>query len=265
MSKRYYFKALGGSLRLPDAIIETEDYSTRVDGVEMEASFLNPPDNFCAVLAASLKILDHESVQYSKNDNLIVMKLQGELANLEDFTLPYAKKEGLKEKNLSFPSSTIIYYAIVPNSLDRVSFSYFDTKNNEFRTLFVPIVVKDESVSTQSDIRPSEDKNKKVKILLFALAGGVLILLFILKRSIAALIFGIGFLLYAGYLMIPMKKVCVKPGSRIYILPTRQSTVFEKNARRKIYEELNRVNGYVKIKLSDKKVGWVKDEDTCKD
>ena len=265
MSKRYYFKALGKSIRLPDAFVQTEDYSTHIAGVQLEANLLNPPRNFCSVLAASLKILDHESVQYNKSDNLIVMKLRGELANLEDFSLPYAKKEGVKEKNLSFPSSTIIYYAIVPNSLDSVKFSYFDTRKNEFKTLFIPVVVKDESVSTQSDIRPSEDKNKKIKIILFAVVGVVLILLFILKRSIAALIFGAGFLVYAGYLMIPMKKVCVKPGSRIYILPTRQSTVFEKNERRKIYEELNRVNGYVKIKLSDKKVGWVKDEDTCKD
>jgi hypothetical protein len=67
-----------------------------------------------------------------------------------------------------------------------------------------------------------------------------------------------------AYLMIPIKKVCVKRGAKIYILPTKQSTVFKINPQSKVYEELNRVGEYIKVKLSKEKIGWVRDEDLCK-
>ena len=263
-TKRYYFKILAPSFRLPDALITTPTYTARIQGVTLEAKRLSPPKNFCNVLAHSLQLLEHESVQYNRELNLVVMKLRATVANLEDFSLPMAKKEGVKKYELNFPEATLLYYAMIPKNITELKFSYFNVVHKEFRTLSLPVVVRDESVSTQSDIKPTEDKNKKIKILLFGGIGALLFIYFLFKRSWLALLFSIAALLYMAYLMIPIKKVCVRQGAKIYILPTKQSTVFKINPQTKVYEELNRVGDYVKIKLTKEKIGWIRDEDLCK-
>ncbi len=262
--KRYYFKILAPSFKLPDAFISTQNYSTKIFGPQLLAKRLTPPNNFCNVLANSLKLVDYEAVQYNRELNLVVFKLQAQMANLEDFSLPFAKKEGVKKYKLRFPNATLLYYAMIPKNITNLKFSYFNVEKKEFRTLSLQINVTDESVSTQSDIKPTEDKNKKIKIIVFGGLGAALFIFFLFKRSWIALLFSIGALGYAAYLMIPIKKVCVKQGAKIYILPTKQSTVFKLNPKTKIYEELSRVREYVKIKLSKEKIGWVKDEDLCK-
>jgi len=211
-----------------------------------------------------MKLLNYEAVQYNKNSNLVVLKLEGEVANLEDFSLPFAKKEGIKKLDVRFPKTTLIYYAIVPATISSIKFYYFNTSTTEFKPMTISIKVEDETVSTQSDIRPSEDKNKKIKIALIAIATLLLLSLYVWKKSILALIFAALFFFYGVYLLIPIEKVCVKKGSKIYILPTKQSTVFEISKAKKVYEVLNHVGKYVKIKLSNERVGWVKNEDICK-
>jgi len=262
-TRRYYFKALAPSVRLPDAIVTAPTYRARAWGLQLQAHKLNPPPNFCGVLAKELSILSHESVQYNKERNLVVLRLEAQQGNLEDFALPFAIKQGIKEQNLSFPTSRIVYYAIIPANLEELRFSYFDTKSHEFRTLSAPVVVVDETVSTQSDIKPTEDKHKKIKVAIVFGLTILFVVLFFIKKSYLALLAALAFAALGAYLSIPIKKVCVKPGSRIYILPTKQSTIFEINRERKVYEELNRVGDYVKIKLSNQKVGWVKDEALC--
>jgi hypothetical protein len=263
-TKRYYFKILAPNFKLPDATVSTPDYSALIQGLELQAKRLHPPKNFCNVLAHSLELLEHESVQYNRELNLVVMKLQATVANLEDFSLPMAKKEGIKKYRLQFPEATLLYYAMIPKNITELKFSYFNVTHKEFRTLSLPVIVRDESVSTQSDIKPTEDKNKKIKIIVFGSIGALLFIYFLFKRSWLALLLSIAALSYMAYLMIPIKKVCVKRGAKIYILPTKQSTVFKINPQSKVYEELNRVGEYIKVKLSKEKIGWVRDEDLCK-
>jgi hypothetical protein len=264
-TQSFFFKARAQRARLPDATIISSTYKASAKGSDLSIHTLNPPPNFTNVLAKDLHILSYEAIQYSKNENMVVLYIQAKLANLEDFTIPFAKKEGVKERNLSFPISTITHYAIISASLDELRLSYFDSNTYEFRSFMIPVKVADESVSTQSDIKPTESKNKKIKIAIALVATLLFLALFFFKKSLPALLAALLFAAIGGYLAIPLKKVCLKRGGRIYILPTRQSTIFKINPQHATYEELNRVGGYVKIKLSDQKVGWVKDEDLCQD
>jgi len=265
LAKSFYFKALGPKILLPSARITTANYTTTISGPSLSSRRLNPPKEFCGVLAKQLQIGEHEAVQYNRESNLIVLHIHGVLANLEDFSLPFAIKEGIKELNITFPTGRMIYYAILPASIDRLKFSYFNTERKEFSHLSIPIQVIDETVSTQTDIKPTEDKNKRLKIVIFLTLGGILGIVALLKRSLGALFLSLAAIAYGSYLLIPIKKVCIERGSKIYILPTKQSTIFEINRERRVYEELRRVNGYIKIKLSREKVGWVREEDSCKD
>jgi hypothetical protein len=230
----------------------------------IKAKKLNPPKNFCNVLAKELNVTAFESVQYSKEKNLVVMKIVAKLANLDDFTLPFSIKEEIKSKKFEFPYNKIVYYTILPHTINEMRFSYFNTDSKEFKVIRFDIVVKDESVSTQSDIKPNEDKNKYLKITIFVGIGTLLLLFSIFKKSILSFIFALAFIGYGIYLFIPLKKVCIKRGAKILILPTKNSTIFKINSKTRIYEELGRANGYIKIKLSKDKIGWVKNEDNCK-
>jgi len=261
--KTYYFKAMGEELVLPKAVVK-DSLTFTIPSKRVRANILNPPDNFCNVLAKDLNVMNFESVQYSKNKNLVVMKIVTHLGNLEDFSLRDSLKEEVKSIKRDFPKTQIIYYTILPNTLHKLTFSYFNLKKKEFETKSFKIRVKDESVSTQSDIKPSQDKNRKIKMAIFIGLGIVLLAGALLKKSFFTALLALASLGYGLYMLMPMKKVCVKEGAKILILPTQKSTVFKINTNKRVYEELGRANGYVKIKLSKEKIGWIKDEDSCK-
>jgi len=257
--KKIYFKITGEHPRLPDAIVA----DTRLPGVPLVFQPLHPPSDYSGVVAKKLELLQHKEVQFNKELNLVVMKIRGEMANLEDFRVPFAKKQHIKDINDSFPTMTILYYAFIPSSITKLRVSYFDSSLREFKSIFFDIVVRDQTVSTQSDINPNEDKNKIIKIAVVLTLSLLLLLWGIWKRSWIAVLAALAGMLFGGYLALPMKKVCVRGGSKIYILPTKNSTVFEINPTDKVYIKLNETNDYIKIKIDDQKVGWVKDEDLC--
>ena len=257
--KTMYFKITGSRPRLPDVIVA----DARLAGVPLNFQSLHPPMDYSGVVAKKLELLQHKEVQFNKKLNLVVMKIRGEMANLEDFHVPFATKQHIKETNDSFPVMTILYYAFIPSSIDTFRVSYFDSTTREFKSIFFDVVVRDQTVSTQSDINPNEDKHKFIKIAIVLTLSLLLLLWSIWKRSWLGAFIAFGGLLAGGYLALPMKKVCVKGGSKIYILPTKNSTVFEINPTNKIYTKLNETNDYTKIKIDDQKVGWVKDEDLC--
>ncbi|BCD68195.1 hypothetical protein [Nitratiruptor sp. YY09-18] len=258
--KTLYFKVTAVNAKLPDIIIN--DY--RLAGESLNVQKLSPPLDFCNVLAKDLQIISHKSVQFDKNNNLIVLKIKGKYANLEDFYIPFALKQHKKELQEDFPTATLLYYAFIPANITKFRISYFNTDSRDFHKLFFDIIVRDEIVSTQSDLNPTEDKNKKIKIIGTLFVSVLFLIIAILKRSY---LLGFLTLLVAGiaiYIAIPLQKICVKQGAKIYILPTKKSTVFEINHHQRSYMKLNEVNGYSKIKLDEKKVGWVRDEDLCK-
>ena len=262
--KTFYFKVLAPKVKLPDITIQSSSFSYTLPGKELQIKNLNTPKDFCGVLADKLSIIKGKSVQFNKELNLIVLHLTTTLGNLEDFTLPVAQKEKIKEFNESFPSNEAIYYAFIPSNITQLKFSYFDTKKREFKRVLFNIHVKDEIVSTQSELNPSQDKNRVVKIILILSSGALFILIAIWIRSIFMGFIGILLLLLGAYLSIPMQKVCVKANSKIYILPTKNSTIFRINTTKRSYIKLNEVNGYTKIELDKQLVGWVKNEELCK-
>ncbi|MRI83165.1 MAG: hypothetical protein C6I00_01965 [Nitratiruptor sp.] len=265
LKKRYYFQALNSQPILPQVSIQTSSYQFTLPPTKLQAKPLKPPKNFSNLLAHSLKVFDYEAVQYSKRSNLVLLKMRARLANLEEFSLPFATKEGIKELNITFPTSQMVYYAIIPASMERLRFTYFNTKAKEFRAISLPIRVIDESVSTQTDIRPVEDKNKRLKVALLFAVGALFLLLAIWRRSLLLFLLALVAGGIGGTMLVPMKQVCVRAGTKIYLLPTRQSTIFEITKEPRIYEELNRIDGYTKIKLSKERVGWIADERRCQD
>ncbi len=268
--KTFYFKALSTDVKLPDIVtyLMIDDFSPVkkeiLKGKSLKAIKLNPPQDFCNVLAKSFKLKEYQAVQYDENQNLIVINVEANLSNLEDFHLDYVNKEGIEELNTTFPITNMTYFAIVPSYMKNFQFSYFNLNKNRFEKISKSIDVKDEIVSTQSDIRPSENSHKTVKIIIFLSLATLFLIIAIFKKSISVLLIALLFGGYAAYLSIPVETVCVKQNSKVSLLPTKNSTIFYITNYNFKTKKLNDVNGYIKIELPNGRIGWVKDEDICK-
>ena len=62
----------------------------------------------------------------------------------------------------------------------------------------------------------------------------------------------------------PNKTVKLKENAVIYILPTKNSTIFQKVTKEIVVEDMKRKNGFVKIMFGSGEnnfIGWVKEED----
>ena len=60
---------------------------------------------------------------------------------------------------------------------------------------------------------------------------------------------------------LPNSKGLVKEGSYVYILPTKNSTIFFKVENNQKVEILERKNGFIKVLgLDNDFIGWIKDE-----
>ncbi len=127
----------------------------------------------------------------------------------------------------------------------------------------IPIIVEEDTVSTQSDLKPTEYKHAKLKM---AIAGGVAalsLILFIFRRKVVYLVATVLPLLYIAYAAVPIQYVCVKSESPIYLLPMENGTTFEITTERTSYEVQGSIDGFTKIKLDNNKIGWVNNEDIC--
>jgi len=70
-------------------------------------------------------------------------------------------------------------------------------------------------------------------------------------------------LIYIIFLSIPQQDICIKEGSNIYLLPVKNGTVFEKTTSKIILKKEGNIDNYIKVKLQNNKIGWIKNEDIC--
>ena len=92
---------------------------------------------------------------------------------------------------------------------------------------------------------------------------GFFFIMFLFKRDFFYLVFGVVSLITLLTFYIPHKKICVKQGASLYILPTPTSTISIKTDEKTETMLLGERDEYRKIEYKDGIVGWVKNEDLC--
>jgi len=220
---------------------------------------LKSDEFFCGVIAERFDIISHSQKRYDDTHNIILMELNASLSNLEDFSVPYAKKSGVDEFIDRGKTQKAYAFAIVGYREKNFKFKYFDIKSNHYKMQSFDIVLKDQTLSTQTELNPQKNRYKMYKTI-FLLALIFLLLIFSLKkRSLPVSIATVILIVYTAYVNIPFKKITLKKGVGIKILPTQNSTVFYivPNDTKVVvaYENKN----YYKVVLPDGKlVGWVK-------
>ncbi len=272
-TNKFYFKAYEEKFSMPT--IEVRLYkgktlieSRRVSGLDISFSEIaKSDDRFSNVIAKDLKVIASKTKQYTNKEALTIIDINAIKSNLEDFYLKNIDDQGITVIEDNYPEQKIIYYLVIPIHKKSIVFNYYNTTNNKFEKIVIPVVFEEELVSTQTDLNPNNSSFEFYKKIALGVLALITLFLFIWKRKtiflVLFLIFTIIFILFA----MPNKTIKLKANSVIYILPTKNSTIFQKVSKEIVVEDMKRKDGFVKIMFgsgSENYIGWVKEEDVIK-
>jgi hypothetical protein len=261
----FYFKATEKSFYLPALTIKDGKREIELKGREIEVVKLKYRDDFSGVLAADMKIKTSQASTYDEKNNLVTISIEAFEANIEDMYLDLVVEDGVE--NIKRKSAKVVaeYYAVVPTTKKHLRFTYFNTIKGQYQFLDTPIVIKDYSVSTQSEINPKDDSFDKLKKIIFLILSILFFLLFLWKRDFFYLVLVVFTVAVLLVLYTPKKKICVKEGAPLYILPTYTSSISTKIDSDFITPLLGKRAEFNKIEYKNNIIGWIKDENLCKD
>jgi hypothetical protein len=186
---------------------------------------------------------------------MVSFTINAKNANLKDFTLH------LKDENLTLVSANkATYFGLVGKDKKKIIFYYFNTQNDNFQKISIPINIKEQTISTQTDLNPEENTIfTPVNILILSFIA-FLIIVFLVYQKIWLLIPPILLSALLIYMNLPKGEAFLARGTKIYILPTINSTVFYIAPIGTKVEILKKEKHYTKVKINNK-IGWVKNED----
>jgi len=265
----FYFLVTSKSAKLPDITASLRTYNeqeyrtTTINGSVLNVITLNPKKDFSNIIANSFELEDYKTTSYDNNHNIIVFVATATNCDIKALHFNNVYKEGIESISDDYFNSKITYYIVINKKIENFSFSYFNLKKNSYSHINIPIIVNDDSVTTQSDLKPKDQSRERLKMLI---AGGIAFVgvIFILwRKKYIYLIFILIPLAYIIYIGMPSKELCIKAGSQIHLLPVNNGTIFETTKEVIHLQKEGSVKDFVKVKLQNEKIGWVKNEDIC--
>ena len=264
----FKFIAISPYAKIPDitaTLIAQRSYeSATLTGKKLNVIKLNPKADFSNVIASSFELLDYKTTSFDNKNNIVVFSAQAQNSSLDAMQFRNVLKQGVEsisQSNVIDPKIT--YFVIIKKEIEQFNFTYFNVLENKFMKVSIPIVVDDDSVTTQTDLKPIDQSKEQLKVNIAIGIGILFLLIAIFKKRFIYLVLMLFPLAYAGYLSIPSKDVCIRKGSSIYLLPVSNGTIFEEAQTQYILSKEGTTSGYTKVKLQDDKIGWVKNEDLC--
>lgn len=264
----FKFIATRNNSKLPNIIASLDSYKEYQDtlliGPKVNVISLNPKQDFSNVIASFFEVNEYKTTSYDNKHNIVVFTATAQNASLTPMSFKNVFKQGvesLSKNNVINPKVT--YFVVIRKELEKFSFSYFNLQMNKFTNITIPIVVDDDSVTTQTDLKPKDQSKEKLKVNI-AIGVALSILVFtIFRRRFIYLVLVIFPIAYIAYISIPAKDVCIKMGTNIHLLPVNNGTIFETTQSEYILTKEGSAQEYTKIKLENEKIGWVRNEDLC--
>ncbi len=259
----FYFKASRVDMRIPRLFINSANADLSLDPQTVSLGSLKIRDDFCGVLAADMKIRNSQVSNYDEKNHLVTLSIEAYESNLEDMHLNSVLESGiehLKRDNAKVESE---FYFVLPTSVKDIKFTYFNTIKKQYVYLKTHIELANATVVTHSELNPKEDSFELLKKYSLMFLLGFFSLMFLIKRDFFYLVLAVISLITLLTLYIPHKKICVKQGAPLFILPTETSTMSIK-----IDNELNTMllgehGDYKKVEYQEGVIGWIKNEDIC--
>ena len=259
----FYFKASRVDMHIPRLFINSENADLSLDPQTVSLGSLKIREDFCGVIAADMKIRNSQVSNYDEKNHLVTLSIEAFESNLEDMSLNNVLESGiehLKRDNAKVESE---FYFVLPVAAKEIKFTYFNTIKKQYVYLKIPIELADATLVTHSDLNPKVDSFELLKKYTLMFLIGFFFLMFFIKRDFFYLVLAVVSLITLLTLYIPHKKICVKQGAPLFILPTETSTMSTK-----IDNELNTMlleehGEYKKIEYQEGVIGWIKNEDIC--
>ena len=260
----FYFKADRGSFHLPGLTIEDGNDTAHLDPEDIPVARLKGREDACGVLAADMKIKTSQASTYDSRNNLVTLSIEAFEANLENMHLENVLEDGVENIKRRGAKVRAEYYAVVPVTQKKIRFTYFNTIRKQYVFLEAPITIIDYSVSTQSELNPKDDSFTKLKKMTFAGLSLLFFVLFLWKRDFFYLvIMAISVITLLTFYM-PKRKICVEQGAPLYILPTYTSRISTRIDTKTTTPLLGERDEFNKIEYKNGIIGWVKNENLCK-
>jgi len=262
---KFYFLSTRTTAKLPDITLSINSLYDRsyLRGKRLNVISLNPKENFSNIIAKSLELVDARTTSYDNQHNILVFVAKAKNTIIKNMHFKNVFKQGIESSKNSFSNARITYFVIIDKNMEKFSFSYFNLLKNRFSIIDIPIVVDDDSVTTQSDLKPKSQSHDKIKAIIIAIVALILVIFLIIKKKYIYIIFVTIPLAYIIYIIVPSKEICIKEGSKIYLLPMENGTIFERTTKEYHLLQEGNVKKFVKVKLHNEKIGWVKNEDIC--
>jgi len=266
----FYLKADRQNAQLPRTTLSLLD-----EGITIETDILFPKALnvvtlnhnalFSGVVAESLHVKRFKTSRFDAQHLIMVIELEGLLANLEDFSLQGISKGGADSFSENYPESKVFYFAIFEEHKNTIDFTYFDAQSNRFERVTLPVVLDEGDVSTQIGLNPKESPFQIYKNASILIIAALFLLLYAFRRKIIYLILGLLLCGYYAYSQSPFSHITLKADTRVRIIPTEKSTIFFTTDAPLQVEQLGKREEYLKILLPTGKIGWVKEEHVRKD
>ena len=219
-------------------------------------------EHYSNIIASQLEVKSAKARQYSNEEIMVLLEIDGNEGNLEEFFLSKYKNQGIKDIEIKDSQQKIFYFVMVPIFEKELSFEYYNPLKSQFIKIDVPIDIKEELVSTQTDLNPYEndfDFYKRIALIIFIL---LLLMVYLFKSKKIFLIIALICMIYLIVLLLPNKTLILKANEKVYILPTQNSTVFKILRHNEEVEVLgtNDTQKYKKVLFKNNQIGWIKND-----
>lgn len=269
---KVYFKAYDGKFTMPKFVV------TKVKGFEIvETAVLDTKEidysdigvgnqNFSGVIASNLSIRAYKTKQYNNQEALTLVDIDAYDSNLENFYINGITEQGFSKLNdEDRPHQNLVYYFVTPVYEKKMVISYFDINTKKYVDVTIPLILQNELVSTQTDLNPNDSTFEKYKKIAIAVIFVIFIILSILKRKRYLYLITFILAIIAMIYLTPYRSGIIKKDSYIYILPTRNSTIFFQTQENLKVDILEKKDNFIKVMGTEKKfIGWIKEESLAK-
>ena len=261
----FYFKAGKTDVRIPILFISSDTQELSLDKHYISLATLKLQKDFSGVLAADMKIKNHQVSNFDESSHMVTLSIEAYEANIEDMSLKNINEYGIEDIKRDNAKVIAEFYAVLPRVQKELTFTYFNTIKQRYIPISVSVKVANASVTTQSDLNPKVDAFKRLKRYTLITFAIFFLLMFIWKRDFLYLVLGVVSIITLLTFYIPHKKICVKQGAPLYIIPTNTSTIGTRIEKELDTMLLAERGDYKKVEYKKGIIGWIKNEDLCDD
>ena len=263
----FYLQVLSPNFKLPEINVSLINYNEEIDNTSLFLDGINfskigkSDERYANIVAEELILKAYKTKQYNNKEALTIVDIDAINSNLGNFHLNSIEEQGIHSIKEQENIENLVYYFVTPIFQKNLYFTYFNSSLNRFEEVKIPLILQNELVSTQTDLNPNDSTFEKYKKIASIIVFIIFLLIFIWKRNKILLIFVIITLIFAVIYNYPNQKGYISEGSYIYILPTKNSTIFLKTLEKESVEVLEKKGQFKKVLGIDNNfIGWIKED-----